>query len=361
MSAPMAGTKIHLRAAACLLSLLVMIGCGGPTVPPPPPPVSVTVDGAAQNVLPGTTLGMLIHGLKLHAEPGRFLSVTGTVLDPHRDPGRIEVNGAVVPHRTPLVTGDAVLVVNGVDDVEGTQRVATMLPGMHPAVPQRTLATYPLKQIDTVGRISGEVASTEFRAIGKGHVPGEVALTFDDGPWPVQTQHVLRVLKRYKVHATFFMVGNLVDRYPGIVRDVIRAGMPIGNHSWDHPIDPPLADLAAHRLQTEVQDASTALQHAGVNPYLFRPPGGSYDDDVLREVRQDGMRTVTWDVDPQDYVDSKTQKDIARSVLQHVQPGSIVLMHDGGGDQSATINALPTIIKGIRKMGLRLVTIPRDD
>jgi peptidoglycan/xylan/chitin deacetylase (PgdA/CDA1 family) len=356
----MAGISFHLRAAACVLSIFVMIGCGVPSVPPPPSPVALSVDGAAQNVLPGTTLGELVHGLGLHAEPGRLLSVTGTVLDPHLERGRIRVNGAVVPRQTILVAGDAVTVVDGVDSVEDTKRVATMLPGMHPAVPQRTLATYPLKQIDTVGRISGEIASTEFQTIGKGHVPGEVALTFDDGPWPVQTKRVLRVLKRYKVHATFFMVGNLVDRYPGIVQDVLRAGMPIGDHSWDHPIDPPFADLAAHRLQTEVQDTLVALQQAGVNPYLFRPPGGSYDDDVLREVRQDGMRTVTWDVDPQDYIGTKTKKEIASAVLTHVRPGSIVLMHDGGGDQSATINALPTIIKGIRKMGLRLVAIPRD-
>ena len=357
----MAGNTLHLRAAACVLSVLLMIGCGGPTVPAPPPPVSITVDGAAQNLLPGTTLGALIHAMQLHASTGRLLSVTGTVLDPRRDPGAIELNGMDAPRQTALVTGDAVTVVDGEDDIEGTKRVSTMLPGMHPGVPQRTLATYPTKQVDTVGRVSGEVASTEFRSIGKGHVPREVALTFDDGPWPVQTRRVLRVLKKYKVHATFFMVGNLVDRYPGIVRDVERADMPIGNHSWDHPIDPPFADLAAHRLQTEVQDTSVALQGAGADPYLFRPPGGSFDDDVLREVRQDGMRTVTWDVDPQDYVGTKSKKDITKAVLSHVRPGSIVLMHDGGGDQSATINALPSIIKGIRKMGLKLVTIPRDD
>ena len=83
-------------------------------------------------------------------------------------------------------------------------------------------------------------------------MPGEVALSSTTAHGRCRREQVLHVLKRYKVHATFFMVGNLVERYPAIVREVISAGMPIGDHSWDHPIDPPFADLAMHRLQTEV-------------------------------------------------------------------------------------------------------------
>jgi peptidoglycan/xylan/chitin deacetylase (PgdA/CDA1 family) len=191
-------------------------------------------------------------------------------------------------------------------------------------------------------------------------VPGEVALTFDDGPWPVQTRQVLKILHRYHAKATFFMVGNLVERYPGILRDVQHAGMPIGDHSWSHPIEPPFNELPPHRLATEIADTADLLRRKGVTPYLFRPPGGSYDDDVLRQAKQDGMRTVTWDVDPSDYLASKTKKELATYILHRVRPGSIVLMHDGGGDQHATIAALPLIIKGIRKMGLELTTIPRE-
>jgi peptidoglycan/xylan/chitin deacetylase (PgdA/CDA1 family) len=356
----MAGISHHLRVAACALAAVIVVGCTE-AAPPPPPPVSVTVDGAAHSVDPGTTFGELIQDLGLHAAAGRLLSVTGRVLEPRRDPGRILLNGVERIRSTPLRTGDAVTLVEGTDTTEGTKRVVNELPGMHPTVPQRTLATYPLKEIDTVGRISGQIASTEYRTIGKGHVPGEVALTFDDGPWPVQTRQVLKILHRYHVRATFFMVGNLVERYPGIVRDVQRAGMPIGDHSWSHPIEPPFNELPPHRLATEITDTADLLRRKGADPYLFRPPGGSYDDDVLRQAKQDGMRTVTWDVDPSDYLASKTKKELATYVLRHVRPGSIVLMHDGGGDQHATIGALPMIIKGIRKMGLRLAVIPRDD
>ena len=358
----MAGISYHLRVAACALAALLVVGCtDAVTVPPPPPPISFTVNGAPRQVEVGTTLGMLIDDLGLHAEPGRLLSAGGRVLDPHRERGDILVNGLHGARSAVLRPNDRVAVVDGMDATEGTKRMTNVLPGRHPAVPQRTLATYPMKQVDTVGRVSGEIVSTVFRPTGRGRVPGSVALTFDDGPWPAQTRKVLRVLHRYHARATFFMVGDLVQRFPGIVADVVRAGMPIGDHSWSHPVSPRFAKLPPHRLATEVLETADELRRHGVEPYLFRPPGGSYDDDVLREARQAGMRTVTWDVDPSDYRADRTKKELASYVLRHVRPGSIVLMHDGGGDQHVTIGALPMIIKGIRKMGLKLATIPRDD
>ncbi|MDP9328569.1 MAG: polysaccharide deacetylase family protein [Actinomycetota bacterium] len=354
----MAGISYRLRVAACTLTALAVVSCAQPQ-PLSLPPISLTVQGVAHHVEPGTTFGGLIRDLHLHARAGRLLSVTGGVLDPRLDPGEILLNGVTGSRATPLLYGDAVTVVDGIDTTEDTKRVARVLPGRHPAVPQRTLATYPLKQIDTVGTVSGEILTTEFRPIGRGTIPGAVALTFDDGPWPVQTRQVLKILRRYHAKATFFMVGYLVERYPLIAREVVSAGMPIGDHSWSHPLDPPFAELPPNRLAAEVLDTADELRRVGVQPYLFRPPGGSYDDDVLREVRQAGMRTVTWDVDPSDYLATK-KRELATYVLRHVRPGSIVLMHDGGGDRSVTIGALPLIIKGIRKMGLDLVTIPRD-
>jgi peptidoglycan/xylan/chitin deacetylase (PgdA/CDA1 family) len=356
----MAGISHHLRVAACALAALVVVGCTE-AAPPPPPPVSVTVDGAAHSVDPGTTFGELIQDLDLHAAAGRLLSVTGRVLEPRRDPGRILLNGAEDPRSTALHTGDAVTVVDGTDTTEGTKRLENELPGLHPADPQRTLATYPMKETDVIGRLSGEIKSTRLRRTGPGKVPDKVALTFDDGPWPVQTRKVLKVLHRYHAKATFFMIGNLVERYPSIAQEVHKAGMPIGDHSWSHPLDPTFAELAPHRLTTEiVQTADQLHTTIGVQPFLFRPPGGSYDDAVLAEARNDGMRTVTWSIDPSDYLASKTKKELAAYILHRVRPGSIVLMHDGGGDQSATIAALPLIIKGIRKMGLELTTVPRE-
>ena len=356
----MAGSSDRVRVAAFVAVALVAVGCTDTAeFPRPPTRISLTVNGVAHRVEPGTTFGELVEHLDLHPRPGRLLSVGGSVLE-RLGGGDILLNGVHGLRTAALYADDWVTVVHGRDVTERTERVSNALPGLHPAVPQRTLATYPMKQVDIVGRVSGEIASTEFRRTGDGEIPDAVALTFDDGPWPVQTRRVLEVLRRHDAPATFFMVGYLVQRYPAIVRDVVLAGMPIGDHSWSHPSDPPFAELPARTLASEVLETADELRRAGAEPYLFRPPGGSYDDEVLLEARRAGMRTVTWDVDPSDYRADRTGEELAAYVLRHVQPGSIVLMHDGGGDQRATIRALPPIIKGIRRMGLELTVIPRE-
>ena len=117
------------------------------------------------------------------------------------------------------------------------------------------------------------------------------------------------------------------------------------------------AALPDHRIQAEIERGAGSLQDAGATPTLFRPPGGSYDDAVVLESWRQRERVVTWSVDPHDWDASRTPKDIAKRVLRGVRPGSIVLLHDGGGDAAQTIAALQRIIAGIRKMGLDLVTL----
>jgi len=99
------------------------------------------------------------------------------------------------------------------------------------------------------------------------------------------------------------------------------------------------------------------LSLAGVRPTLFRPPGGSYGAVTLDVARSLGLRVVLWSVDPADWTPGISSKAIVHRVLSNVGPGSIVLLHDGGGDRSATLAALPAIIKGIRARHLDLVTI----
>ena len=248
---------------------------------------------------------------------------------------------------------------DGADRVEGTRRTVERLAGRHLGNPESTLRRFRIRRITVAGSISGDVVSTREVPVGRGISHGQVALTFDDGPWPVQTRQVVDILERFHVPASFFMVGYLVERYPGIVRMVADAGMRIGDHSWDHPIDPALADLSPERVAEEIGMTADALASLGVVPRLFRPPGGSFDAAVLREAERQRMRVVTWSVDPRDWNAHTSSRQIAHRVLGRVGAGSIVLMHDGGGDQSATIRALPKIIRGIRRMGLRLVAIPK--
>ncbi len=355
----MAGTCF--RASFATFVALILAACSGAVtaIPSPAPDLTIIVNGQAHPVFPGTTFALLQSDLGLHASDGRLLSVSGETLDRHDSPGQITLNGGPAKKGQMLEAGDSIVVTPGLDRTEGTKRVVVKLAGQHPAVPQRTLATYPMNEISTVGRVSGEVARIEYRPIGKAKIPGEVALSFDDGPWPGQTEKVLKILKRFHVKATFFMVGSLVEDYPGIARRVVDAGMTVGNHTWSHPEYPGLDELKPHRLESELTKTSAVLRRVGVRPFLMRPPGGLYDKGAVQEARRLGLRTVTWSVDPSDWMASRTKKQLVKLVLSRVRPGSIVLMHDGGGDQSATIAALPQIIRGIRKMGLKLVAIHR--
>ena len=222
-----------------------------PAAPSSPPPLQITVGDAPHQVAPGTTLGDIVVRFGLEPHNGQLLSVSGAVLDPAITSGRIELNGSAAPSHTRLESGDAILVKDGADRVEGTRRTVERLAGRHLGNPERTLRRFRIRRITVAGSISGDVVSTREVPVGRGVSHGEVALTFDDGPWPVQTRQVVDILERFHVPASFFMVGSLVERYPGIVRMVAEAGMRIGDHSWDHPVSPDLADLSRERVAEE--------------------------------------------------------------------------------------------------------------
>jgi chitin deacetylase len=349
------------RAAACLAAAATLLACtrASPPVtqtsPLPPPMVRVSVDGSPRLVEPGTTLGELIRDARLHPRPGHLLSVTDEVLGLSGDPGQVTVNGHSAARRRLLRNGDRVLVVDGNDRVESLDRTVRDA-GVRVGNPERTLAVYPTREITLRGHVSHALVSITERSLGKGDVPDRVALTFDDGPWPDATVRVLRILRRFHVRATFFMVGTQVGTYPNLVRKVVAAGHVIGNHSFDHPLT--LEDLTPEATASEITKANTLLERAGTTPTLFRPPGGWYDDDLVQEARREGMRVVTWSVDPDDWRADMTAKEVTHAVLSKVEPGSIVVLHDGGGDAGHTIKALPAIIRGIRHRGLRLVAVP---
>jgi peptidoglycan/xylan/chitin deacetylase (PgdA/CDA1 family) len=350
-------------AAGLALATAILVGCSSvPAVPstsPTTPSPTVTVQGSPHPFVPGTTLGAMIRDLHLKPNPGRLLSVSGAVLQPRMDPGEVHLNGAPASRTTELRTGDVVTVADGIDRVEGTKKDTRTLPGRHPGDPQYTLSRWKLKQVRVIGRISGDVTSLRYVPTGRPEVQRQVALTFDDGPWPTSTRRIVKILKHHHVKATFFMIGQNVDRWPAIAHAVVRAGMTVGNHSWDHPETPTFANLEPHRLLTELARTNDALRAVGVkDPFLFRPPGGSWDAEVVRAAKAQGLRVVNWDIDPQDWRASLSAKRIAHRVLSNARPGAIVDLHDGGGNQSATVKALPMIIKGLRKHGYHLVAIP---
>lgn len=183
----------------------------------------------------------------------------------------------------------------------------------------------------------------------------EVALTFDDGPGPY-TRAVLAVLRRARAPATFFEIGRQAASDPSGERAVLRAGMPIGDHSWTHPYLSRLSSIEQHR---EIQRTAVKIKRNGaVYPRLFRPPYGAFDAATLSLLRRFRMLMVLWTVDTRDFARPGVQQIIS-SAVHGARPGAIVLMHDGGGDRSQTVAALPTIIRRLRQRRYTLVSVPR--
>lgn len=183
----------------------------------------------------------------------------------------------------------------------------------------------------------------------------EVALTFDDGP-SQYTDQVLDILKRYKAKGTFFILGNQIDGFPLPLQRVLAEGNAVGNHSWNHA---DFTTLSTGDLRGQLDNVNGTLGAKGApTPKLFRPPYGAYDQKVAAEAAKKGMLTVLWDVDTNDYT-RPDPRQMADTVLSQAQAGSIILMHDGGGPREQTIAALPLIIKGLRKKGFEMVTVPQ--
>jgi peptidoglycan/xylan/chitin deacetylase (PgdA/CDA1 family) len=201
-------------------------------------------------------------------------------------------------------------------------------------------------------RVSG-CASHGSAAIRSGPHRREVAIGFDDGPAP-DTAAFVAMLERERVRATFFLVGEHVSGiYTGLLRRELRDGDVLGDHSYTHP-NLTLVRGARGQLQKTI---SVIRALTGYTPCVFRPPYGAYDTGLLRTARSLGLSTIMWNVDPTDWARPGVLA-IERRVLGSVQPGSIIISHDGGGPRGQTLTAYPRIIAGLRARGFRIVTIP---
>jgi peptidoglycan-N-acetylglucosamine deacetylase len=181
----------------------------------------------------------------------------------------------------------------------------------------------------------------------------EVAVGFDDGP-AADTQAFVTMLERSKAKATFFMIGRQVSSaYRATLLRELADGDALGDHTWSHP------DLThSSEVRQQLQQTLGVIRSvSGYTPCVFRPPYGDYNESVLDIARSLGLATVLWDVDPSDYTQPGT-KTIEQRVLAQVEPGSIIISHDGGGSRAQTLAAYPAIISSLRARGYRIVTIP---
>jgi peptidoglycan-N-acetylglucosamine deacetylase len=180
-----------------------------------------------------------------------------------------------------------------------------------------------------------------------------VALTIDDGPSPVYTPQILRILRRYGVTASFSMVGLNAAAYPGVAREVAAAGHMIVNHTWNHYN---LGYMSAAGVWDEIARATDAI-HAvtGKRPGMFRAPYGVWPPAVFSYCAQAGLTPLGWSVDPRDW-SRPGVRAIVRDIVSDTRTGSVILEHDGGGNRSQTVAALKIWLPRLLDAGYRFTT-----
>lgn len=189
----------------------------------------------------------------------------------------------------------------------------------------------------------------------------QIALTFDDGPNGETTENILEILRESQAPATFFVVGQNVQKNPNIVRQIFKEGHIIGNHSFSHK---KLSFKKQSDLEKEVE--ATEMEIATVinlRPRFFRSPFGFLTTFSALILEKKGYQIISWSVDPQDYKKNKNSQEIAKEILKEVKPGAIILLHDGrevkeGSNPQVTVDTLKEIIPQLLRQGYQFVTIP---
>jgi peptidoglycan/xylan/chitin deacetylase (PgdA/CDA1 family) len=272
---------------------------------------------------------------------------------------------------TGKTTRRAVLVVGGVallsgswkDPAQHAEATAQAHPVRERATPARSAPSAHATATPHLPAARARQARARHHPSRAGH-PGEpvfyvhdgrkrIALTIDDGPSPEYTPQVLRLLEKYKVTATFSMIGLEVAANPGLVREVAAAGHAIANHTWSH-LD--LAYLPPAAVSDQIGRATSAIHRVtGRVPALFRAPYGAWSPGVLRQCAQAGMTPLDWSVDPRDWSRPGVAA-IVGNTMRNTRTGSIILEHDGGGDRAQTVAALGIVLPRLLDAGYRFTT-----
>jgi polysaccharide deacetylase family sporulation protein PdaB len=182
----------------------------------------------------------------------------------------------------------------------------------------------------------------------------KIALTFDDGPHEKYTAEILDILKEENVPATFFVIGENAKSCPELIKRELAEGHEIGNHTYSHMF---LKNKSSAVISREILDAETALYEvADYRSKLLRPPGGLYDSAVCASARECDYSMILWSVDTRDWAHTPAEQ-IAKSVLENVKSGDIILMHDYISGKSPTPKSLRAIIPKLKSDGFTFVTV----
>jgi peptidoglycan/xylan/chitin deacetylase (PgdA/CDA1 family) len=300
-------------------------------------------------------------------DPGNLLDARGAVLVSGRGfpPLYLRNNQPVGPQAL-IHGGDLLTVCPPRDETEPLTTSLERLPprprlltGAAVSVPDGALPFVGLRRAE-YGRYSGKLASVEVAEVSPVVSTGAgdkklIALTFDDGPSPYYTPEILQILAKNGVKATFFLIGEVAESYPAVVRQEVAAGMEIGVHTWTHP-------QLTHLSQAQVTADSERCQrllHSIAGPISIgweRPPYGATNATVKAGIQAAGLRQILWDVDPEDWRKPGAET-IYQRVMHQVRTGAVVLSHDGGGDRTQTVAAYSRLVPDLISRGFHPVTL----
>lgn len=263
----------------------------------------------------------------------------------HRDVNATECPGAAFYVTLPAIRADVAALIAG--------RPVPARPSVRPR--RAGIARSVRRRLRRENRAIERVRRRQPVVFSGGGRRREVALTFHDGPGPF-TPQVVGELRRLRAAATFFHIGKSLIYFSDEAVAASGQGFAIGNKTETYAS---LTRLSRAAQRREVRGQAARLRSLGIPaPKILTPPYGAYDRATLSVMRRLRMLMVSWSVDSRD-TEAIGANAIARNVLRRVRPGAIVLMHDGGGDRTQTVQALPAIVNGLRKRGYRLVTVPR--
>ncbi len=186
-----------------------------------------------------------------------------------------------------------------------------------------------------------------------------VSLTFDDGPYPVYTEKILRILQDNDIEATFFLVGENIEEHPEIARKVVEAGQIVGIHAYTHK---DMLRMNQEEVYQQLEQAKTSVKkHLGQDAIYFRPPHGFKDYRVMAATAKAQVQVVTWSAMGQDWKEISA-KQVVENVMKDIHPGSIVLLHDGDSpnniaSRQRTVEALPMLLQALQQEGYRVISL----
>lgn len=368
---------------AVVVVLIAALACAGAALYLNPPFYNVTVNGVEQRVDAGTTVQQLIDEGYATPTAGNLIAVDGSVAQAGGGTAfTATVNGAEAAGDTAVTRNATVTIDNGADVEEEYTETVEAIPHGESGYDTSSPSTYYYGSIHIysqgedgeksvrTGNVSGITIETVTKEpIDAGYHAytantGDdkvIALTFDDGPWSGTTEQILDILKENGAHATFFQIGNQIADLADVEKRIYNEGHQLATHTWDHAAGSGqgvnITFMTSDEQLNEIEKGFAAIEDTlGVSvSRIMRAPGGNYYGSVISTLQGVVTAEIGWDVDTEDW--SRPGVDAIVQAILSAKSGNVVLMHDGGGDRSQTVEALRQALPQLVAQGYKFVTV----